>query len=245
MLSQKNNARNMEVVQEFSQFIKIAWENKDKIESVDKKSTKLISDLRNEIEQLKRRNDFDIEEKVKAVMYESIQESNISRNKIMDQTRTQLIRAVDEKIESASASFDAFITKAKSQQEKVDAKIKQLKQAVHTTNAKQQEYNRAEQAHNKEKRNSSINLLYQTDEQSDLVSRFEDLKTSTQVQLTEIYQQITSYMTRDEVRAELILIRDEVNVKDNEKTPERSTEESHNHSQGQEDFLKGTTKAVD
>ena len=84
MLTQKNNARNMEVVQEFSQFIKIAWENKDKIESVDKKSTKLISDLRNEIEQLKRRNDFDIEEKVKAVMYESIQESNISRNKIMD-----------------------------------------------------------------------------------------------------------------------------------------------------------------
>ena len=84
MLTQKNNARNMEVVQEFSQSIKIAWENKDKIESVDKKSTKLISDLRNEIEQLKRRNDFDIEEKVKAVMYESIQESNISRNKIMD-----------------------------------------------------------------------------------------------------------------------------------------------------------------
>ena len=52
-------------------------------------------------------------------------------------------------------------------------------------------------------------------------------------------------MTRDEVRAELILFKDDVIVKNNEKTPERSTEESHNHSQGQEDFLKGTTKAVD
>ena len=84
MLSQKNNGRNREVVEEFSQFIRIAWENKEKIELVDKKSTKLNSNLRNEIEQLKRRNDFDIEEKVKAAMYESIKENNISRNKIME-----------------------------------------------------------------------------------------------------------------------------------------------------------------
>ena len=32
MLSQKNNARNMEVVEEFKEFINIAWENKAKIE---------------------------------------------------------------------------------------------------------------------------------------------------------------------------------------------------------------------
>ena len=80
MLSQKNNGRNKEVEQVVSQFIRIAWENKKKFELVDKKSTKLISNLRNEIEQLKSL----IEEKAKEVMYESIQEHNISRNKIME-----------------------------------------------------------------------------------------------------------------------------------------------------------------
>ena len=66
--------------------------------------------MRNDLEQLKRRNDFGIEEKVKEMMYESIKEHNISRNKIMEKTRAQLISAVDEKIESQNASFDEFIT---------------------------------------------------------------------------------------------------------------------------------------
>ena len=66
--------------------------------------------MRNDLEQLKRRNDFGIEEKVKEMMYESIKEHNISRNKIMEKTRAQLISAVDEKIESQNASFEEFIT---------------------------------------------------------------------------------------------------------------------------------------
>ena len=84
----------------------IAWENKKSITQVEKKATKMVSDLRNEYEQLSRRNDFDIEEKVRKVMYESIQEHNISRNKIMDQTKAQLIRVVDEKIKEMHNSID-------------------------------------------------------------------------------------------------------------------------------------------
>ena len=48
----------------------IAWENKKSISQVEKKATKMVSDLRNEYEQLTRRNDLDIEEKVRKVMYE-------------------------------------------------------------------------------------------------------------------------------------------------------------------------------
>ena len=51
-------------------------------------------------------------------------------------------------------------------------------------------------------------------------------------------------MTRDEVRAELTLMKDEVVVKHNDKTPEKSTEESQTPLQGQEDLMKAASQAV-
>ena len=111
----------------------IAWENKKSITQVEKKATKMVSDLRNEYEQLSRRNEFDIEEKVRKVMYESIQEHNISRNKIMDQTKAHLIRAVDEKISQMHTSFDQLQEKFATQQEVLDGKIGELNKSARNT----------------------------------------------------------------------------------------------------------------
>ena len=79
-----DSGRNKEIILYLKQVYGIASSNRNQLSVLEKKSAKMVSDLRNEYEQLSRRNEFDIEEKVRQVMYESIKEHNISRNAILE-----------------------------------------------------------------------------------------------------------------------------------------------------------------
>ena len=79
-----DSGRFSEIILYLKQVYGIASSNRNQLSLLEKKSTKMVNDLRNEYEQLSRRNEFDIEEKVRQVMYESIKEHNISRNAILE-----------------------------------------------------------------------------------------------------------------------------------------------------------------
>ena len=75
-----DSGRFNEIILYLKQVYGIASSNRNQLGVLERKNTKMVNDLRNEYEQLSRRNEFDIEEKVRQVMYESIKEHNISRN---------------------------------------------------------------------------------------------------------------------------------------------------------------------
>ena len=93
----------------------------------------MVNDLRNDYEQLSRRNEFDIEEKVRQVMYESIKEHNISRNQILEQNKVNLIKVIDEKVIYVQETLEGFQTKLNSQQAELDNKIAELGKSARMT----------------------------------------------------------------------------------------------------------------
>ena len=105
----------------------IGWDNERKLNSEGKLLKKMVSDLRNEFEQLKRREANQIEEQVHQSMYEQIKQHNISRNKILEQTKAHIIRVCDQKVEALKDSMEGFIKKIKTNDADQDKKIHDFK----------------------------------------------------------------------------------------------------------------------
>ena len=59
-------------------------------------------------------------------MYEAIQQHNIARNKIIEQTKAHIFRVVDGKIEKMQGTFDDFSTEFKASKALLDKKITEL-----------------------------------------------------------------------------------------------------------------------
>ena len=95
----QNSTSKQELLKAMKDAFSIGWENKKMICEIEKKVCKMVNDLQIDHEQVMRRDHLEIQEKVRMEMYDQIKQHNISRNKIMSQTKDHIISVMNAKIE--------------------------------------------------------------------------------------------------------------------------------------------------